>query len=1112
MNTEFENIVPWNGASDTGLDVRKKMERNFEKIKQNFAELSDFFEKVNIGTVSVPVYAIRAKYDFFSVGAISAYGPSAGSSSPGSGIDETTLWSIMGNTGTQQIAANHLATALSPYMTQTAMSALLTNYAPINHGHVWGDITDRPSSLPASDVYAWAKAITKPSYSYSEITDKPASLPASDVYAWAKAATKPSYDFSEITGKPSTLGGYGITDAAAKSHSHLWADITDRPTKLSQFTNDMISAWALAATKPSYAYSEITGCPTSLPASDVYAWAKAASKPSYSYSEISNTPDLSSLHTHSNKDLLDAINQNLSITGNPIFSKITIGVISLLYDSVNNSLYAQKSDGTSANFYATGGVSSYGAGAVSGGGSGIDETTLWSIMGNTGTQQIATNHLAMALSPYVTQSAMSAALINYAPLVHGHVWGDITDRPASLPASDIYAWAKAASKPSYAFSEITEKPSTLGGYGITDAMTAVNTNNLVTSAISSVQVGGRNLLLNSQDAFISNGDFPAYFTTVNTLVNGFYESVVTSIQSDDTRSYSYGWFGDSIASFPITNQDYMLSFDYKTNSATGIIQLDIRNSDNYGVIAFSTGLLPDTNGIWTRGYFKCNWTITSQTKMLLQVNAGATVNDYVGIRKLKWESGNKATDWSPAPEDKLNAWDNAVSATKLYTARSFTIGNTAKSFDGTGNVSWSLSEIGAAATIHNHIWADITDRPASLPASDVYAWAKAASKPGYAFSEITDKPSTLGGYGITDAASASALANYLPLSGGTITGTVYNSSEVACGFIYQGARYNGLFNHENGNVSLSACGGGLFLGYYNTDAIYCRGSYVNLDSGNYGGYALSLGGGTMTGSIILPYNTSAISFRQGGYADGIGHDTQGVEAMAFMLKNSYSTFKFKTGYDPVTFTANTFVPMANADLEIGNGYGKIAGNTIWHAGNSNNASVDWGCRDLYAAGPNGAIANNNYINNIASSTTGYWARGLLWKNSDLSTLLGGIYMLGTNLSPVWINIAHGDYDSANGICIRSNGNVGIGNISPGYKLHVNGTGYFSDALSLAATLSAAGLITANGNIRTTNYIEIGSTGIRIMYDSTNDCLKLIKSDGSAVNLLVTGGVTALATA
>lgn len=45
---------------------------------------------------------------------------------------------------------------------------------------------------------------------------------------------------------------------------------------------------------------------------------------------------------------------------------------------------------------------------------------------------------------------------------------------------------------------------------------------------------------------------------------------------------------------------------------------------------------------------------------------------------------------------------NAGTATKLQTARTLTIGNTGKTFDGSANVSWSLSEIGAAASGHTH--------------------------------------------------------------------------------------------------------------------------------------------------------------------------------------------------------------------------------------------------------------------------------------------------------------------------------------------------------------------------------------------------------------------------
>jgi hypothetical protein len=42
-----------------------------------------------------------------------------------------------------------------------------------------------------------------------------------------------------------------------------------------------------------------------------------------------------------------------------------------------------------------------------------------------------------------------------APVVHTHTKDQITDLPASMPASDVSSWAKAASKPSYAISEIT---------------------------------------------------------------------------------------------------------------------------------------------------------------------------------------------------------------------------------------------------------------------------------------------------------------------------------------------------------------------------------------------------------------------------------------------------------------------------------------------------------------------------------------------------------------------------------------------------------------------------------------------------------------------------------
>lgn len=73
------------------------------------------------------------------------------------------------------------------------------------------------SSVPWSGVTGKPSTFTPSSHTHtkSQITDFPTSMPASDVYAWAKASSKPSYAWSEITGKPSTF--------TPASHTHNYA-------------------------------------------------------------------------------------------------------------------------------------------------------------------------------------------------------------------------------------------------------------------------------------------------------------------------------------------------------------------------------------------------------------------------------------------------------------------------------------------------------------------------------------------------------------------------------------------------------------------------------------------------------------------------------------------------------------------------------------------------------------------------------------------------------------------------------------------------------------------------------------------------------------------------
>lgn len=110
------------------------------------------------------------------------------------------------------------------------------------------------------------------------------------------------------------------------------------------------------------------------------------------------------------------------------------------------------------------------------GGGGIDEDELWAILsGNAGTEVVAKQHLpsdtvygdglAQALLPYATQEWVagrgyltSVKLSTISDLDAG--WDSLL---AAAPAAYVSRWPK--------FSEVTERPDTIAGYGITDAYT-----------------------------------------------------------------------------------------------------------------------------------------------------------------------------------------------------------------------------------------------------------------------------------------------------------------------------------------------------------------------------------------------------------------------------------------------------------------------------------------------------------------------------------------------------------------------------------------------------------------------------------------------------------------
>lgn len=89
--------------------------------------------------------------------------------------------------------------------------------------------------------------------------------------------------------------------------------------------------------------------------------------------------------------------------------------------------------------------------------------------------------------------------------------------------------------------------------------------------------------------------------------------------------------------------------------------------------------------------------VTVNAKGLVTAGAALTAADIPALDAGKIASGTFAAARIPT----LNQ-NTTGSAATLTTARTLTIGNTGKTFDGSANVAWSLAEIGAAPAAHSH--------------------------------------------------------------------------------------------------------------------------------------------------------------------------------------------------------------------------------------------------------------------------------------------------------------------------------------------------------------------------------------------------------------------------
>ena len=164
----------------------------------------------------------------------------------------------------------------------------------------------------------------------------------------------------------------------------------------------------------------------------------------------------------------------------------------------------------------------------------------------------------------------------------------------------------------------------------THCYSKTETDNKINDKVDNLQIGGRNLVLNTSRVITPSGD--------------------------NDHQYAYDNYRLSI---PLEeNQEYIVSADVEVLEGD-VIQVSVRLfNDTTNINCGGTNFTIIDGRI--EGVIKPNSNYAIATKVLFYAGvAGSTAGNKVKFSNVKMEKGNKATDWTPAPEDVNTSISNA---------------------------------------------------------------------------------------------------------------------------------------------------------------------------------------------------------------------------------------------------------------------------------------------------------------------------------------------------------------------------------------------------------------------------------------------------------------------